>query len=359
MEEDKPSIHGDKNDKIDTDDRCLPWKNGYYKLEGINNVVYYVDGENVKKEGLVDNTEGPFSSGTWKFGNFGEAHPEVTKYTKRKTNDVEINLGMIVTKGVLSEDGTKITIWSITNEVASFIKMSENEYIDFKNSADPADAPSHHYKIQPEFQGKLIFISGAPGLGKSTAALSLSQQKEYVYYEGDAFGAYTNPYIPPNVKEPSLATWKQKPLKDVPQDRVDAINNGQKEMMKFMRKEEYDDIPVKRVFSALCKDIKSERKRIGGDWVVAKAIPTRVLRDHIKTQLPEAFFIVLNMSKDDQKKRILKRHGEGGRLVDALLNIYDLYETVAEGEKDAANLFITNDMSREDVLYKILELIPK
>ena len=130
-------------------------------------------------------------------------------------------------------------------------------------------------------------------------------------------------------------------------------------MIKFMRKEEYDDVPVKRVFGALCKDIKSERKRIGGDWVIAKAIPTRVLRDYIKTQLPEAFFIVLNMSKDDQKKRILTRHGEGGRLVDALLNIYDLYETVGEGERDAANLFITNDMNREDVLYKILELIPK
>ena len=70
-------------------------------------------------------------------------------------------------------------------------------------------APSSHYKIQPESIGKLLWVTGAPGMGKSTSGLILSKTAGYVYYEADAFGMLVNPYIPPDVEEPSLATMKQ------------------------------------------------------------------------------------------------------------------------------------------------------
>ena len=104
----------------------------------------------------------------------------------------------------------------------------------FQDFGDPHDAPPNHYKIQPENVGKLLWISGAPGLGKSTSGLYLSRKAGYVYYEADAYGGHLNPYIPPDVDEPSLATMKQKPLKGLPKERIDACS-GLSEFIKFIQ----------------------------------------------------------------------------------------------------------------------------
>merc|ERR1719273_503683 len=61
---------------------------------------------------------------------------------------------------------------------------------------DPIDAPPHNYTIQPENQGKLVWLSGPPGAGKSTIAALMSQMKNYVYYEADAFHLGVNPFVP-------------------------------------------------------------------------------------------------------------------------------------------------------------------
>ena len=147
--------------------KICPWRNGYYKLSGLNNMVFNVDQENVKTESFVENK---FGLGTWKFGNFGPADPEIIKCTGMKNYNVDVNLynGMWKSKGVISDDGGTLTLWTMANEVNHFKKMTIQEYEEFKNSADPVDAPTSHYKIQPEFtNGKLLWISGAPGSGKS------------------------------------------------------------------------------------------------------------------------------------------------------------------------------------------------
>ena len=234
--------------------------------------------------------------------------------------------GMWITKGILSDDRTKLTLWSITKEVASFEKMSEEEYDAFQSSAEPADAPSSHYKIQPEFQGRLLWISGAPGLGKSTIGYYLSRNAGYVFYEADCFGSNVNPYIPLDVdlSNLSFALLNQRPLKGVPKERVDARNRGVPEIKKYFRGEEYDLETVKRYYGLLAMDIKREKERMGGNWVVAQALPTRSLRDHMKEVIgPDLLFIVLNMSKEDQNKRIVARHGAEGGMNEFLLKIYD------------------------------------
>merc|ERR1719370_948636 len=58
----------------------------------------------------------------------------------------------------------------------------------------------------------LVWITGAPGLGKSTTAQLLSRHHGYVYYEGDCFFGVRNPYIPSDVPEPTLAQLKQRKL---------------------------------------------------------------------------------------------------------------------------------------------------
>merc|ERR1719412_2247293 len=94
--------------------------------------------------------------------------------------------------------------------------------MEYRESGDPVEAPPSHYKIQLENQGKFLFISGAPGLGKSTTGLLLSRKAGYVYYEGDCFLQSVNPYLPPDAKEPSLDVAKQKPLKGMSPERIDS-----------------------------------------------------------------------------------------------------------------------------------------
>ena len=91
--------------------------------------------------------------------------------------------------------------------VSQLIKLTEEEYIAFLNDFDPIESPPNNYKIQPENQGftfckhkfwknlnlsdlgKLIWITGPPGTGKSTTAQCLARDHGYVYYEADCFAS--------------------------------------------------------------------------------------------------------------------------------------------------------------------------
>ena len=357
-------LHGSRWVRNIPERNSKPWADGNYKLDTMNNMIFVINGENVVTAsihgGVMDEA---MSKGTFKFGEFEEAHPDVAKFTGKKNYNVDMSMwnGMWLTKGIVSDDGKKITFWSMTNELSSFEWLSEEDYAALKDCGDPADAPTNHYKIQPENVGRLLWISGAPGLGKSTSGLVLSRTADYVYYEADAFGTHVNPYIPPDVEEPSLATVKQKPLKGLPQERIDAVNKGVKDFMKLVEGKEYEVDNVNVFYTAMCKDIAKERKRMGGDWVVAQAVPKRVFRDNIREQLgPELIFVVLHMSKEDQKKRIVQRHGDqAGGINDWLIKLYDLYEPATEDEPNAINVVVTSDMSRDDVVQKILKMLPE
>ena len=39
------------------------------------------------------------------------------------------------------------------------------------------------------FQGRMIWMTGAPGMGKSTTAQILARNHGFVYYEADCFGS--------------------------------------------------------------------------------------------------------------------------------------------------------------------------
>ena len=72
-------------------------------------------------------------------------------------------LGMIKSQGVVSEDGTKIYSWGIWNKIETLSWQSQEDLEKLAIDRDPIEAPSCHYKIQPENQGKLVWISGPPG----------------------------------------------------------------------------------------------------------------------------------------------------------------------------------------------------
>ena len=113
--------------------------------------------------------------------------------------------------------------------VSELIKITEEEKIAIDNDFDPIEAPPGPYKVQPDvpgiqenqrtfiftflIPGKIIWLSGAPGMGKSTTAQLLARKNGFVYYEADCFMALKNPYIALDVDNPSLASQSQKPLK--------------------------------------------------------------------------------------------------------------------------------------------------
>ena len=87
---------------------------------------------------------------------------------------------------------------------------------------DPLAAPPCPYPLVPGAGGRLVWITGYPGTGKSTAAqimarnhgqkafyysnyLVLHIPSGYVFFEGDCFGRLLNPYIPVMAENASLA----------------------------------------------------------------------------------------------------------------------------------------------------------
>lgn len=342
-------------------DICTPWKNGHYRGHpGLGGMLLLAEGNNFVLYGPSGKPTyiPPTMKGTWTYGDFGEAHPDVAKETGKSQCNVEMIAmgGLWKTRAVLSDDGKRLTFYGMAHAVDFFEWMSEEEVAEFKDSGDPADAPPNHYKIQPENQGKLIWLSGGPGLGKSTSGHLLGKNAGYVYYEADAFFLHLNPYIAPEADEPTLAMMKQKFLKGVSQKRIDDVANGMGEFMEMLKGNEYDFDKTCLYYSAMCLDIANEKRRIGGDWVVANAVPTRVSRDHIRTKLgPNLIFVVMDMSKEDQQARVKERQGDDEEMINQMCKAYEIFEPPVADEPNTIHLLITKDMTRDDVVDKIIQ----
>ena len=178
-----------------------PWQDGLYIIKGMPTMVFTVRGEDVQYEALVGRTSthdnNPDCKGSFKFGDFGPAKEEVAKEAGKPDYNVQISLwnGILSPKGIVSDDGTKIHFSVLANNVDMFELTSEEAIKELRESGDPADAPPSDHKIQPEYQGKLLFISGPPGVGKSTTGFLLSKMYGYVYYEGDCFWMHMNAHF--------------------------------------------------------------------------------------------------------------------------------------------------------------------
>jgi len=169
---------------------------------------------------------------------------------------------------------------------------------------------------------------------------------------------HLNPYVPTDVDEPTLAMMSQNFLQGVPQKRIDDVADGVCHFFAMGDGKDYDLEKLCAFYSAMSEDVANEQKRIGGDFVVAQAVPTRALRDHIRKKLgPNLIFLVLHMSREDQMDRIKTRHGDEESMSEMLTKLYDKYEPATEDEPNAIHVLITKEMSRDDVVEKILKLV--
>ena len=152
---------------------------------------------------------------TFNYGDFGKASARVAEKSGKENFNVEVKCEFfnneVVDHGVMMDDGRT---FYLENMMGLWILdwISDEEAKALENDGDPIEAPPNYYKVEPERQGRLIWITGPPGLGKSTSAQLLSREHGYVYYEGDCFFNLKNPYIPPDVENPSVAQVKQRKL---------------------------------------------------------------------------------------------------------------------------------------------------
>lgn len=179
------------------------WKNGFY-VSSVNTFwVYFVDGQTVKSGNIANFSQGVNQDnlvddpGTWTNGIYGETCPEIMKMTNQSVYTVEM-ISMISGRKqyavVDKNDSGRLIKMGFSTAIDILTWVTEDELLakyeqgEFYNELSTLD-----YKPKPK--GKLIWVSGSPGSGKSTVGLTLSKGHDFVYYEGDSFLLHTNPYV--------------------------------------------------------------------------------------------------------------------------------------------------------------------
>ena len=135
-----------------------------------------------------------------------------------------------------------------------------------------------------------------------------------------------------------------KEFEKISQGRLDEIN--------------FDE--CKPFYANIAKDVATQKKRIGGNFAIAQAVTSRDIRDHIRITLPDCIFITLTLTKENQTKRVRARHGEDcGPIIQMFEKIFKFYEGPGEGEKNIYNIDINEDMTPDDVMNEVLEILNK
>ena len=220
------------------------------------------------------------------FGDFGPADDQVSRVSGQALFSVQFCYnwhGMeFVEHGVLCEDG-RMVIMKGPVGICKLEWLTDEEFEEFEAEGDPMEAPPGPYTRQPETAGKMLWITGAPGLGKSTVAQMLGRDHGFVWYEGDCFGNCTNPYIPLEAESPSLAQWNQKVLRgEGLEQRREVVRHGIEAFTQYFSGEHCNQDQFEEYFSGLCEDVLRERNRIGGNWAVSAVTLTRQLRNLIR-----------------------------------------------------------------------------
>jgi len=322
-----------------------PWRNGYYKVTGSFNYLIKlqdgkaeVKGSNDFKKIVLKKVEGDNGNKVKLMYDYDIPFEEY--------GTVVDNGCRIVFKGMLGDYKAEL--------------ISEEEAKVIEYDGDPIEAPPCPYEPQPEKVGKCIWIAGAPGTGKSTAASILGRKHGYIYYEGDCFAQIKNPYIPTSHEASSMAQVYQRPLVGPGlEERKRVAKAGWEAMISFMGGKCGPDA-LSELYIHQSLDVARERKRLGGDFVVAGVAPSRKLRDLIRKNIGEDIvIIVLEMDREMRMDRLRKRHdAEKGTDLEELLEGFSTFSDTPEGDEDGVfQIKLSLGMEKEDVVERILETI--
>ena len=124
----------------------LQWRQGFWKMGAFAANILQTSGDNKflwKNSVALDYPD--IEAGTFvidcEFGNFGEAKTEIANATGEKYYNFNASSPMINCKGVMNNDGTKITVWGISNAMEEWVWMDEAMVQEIKDNRDPFEAP--------------------------------------------------------------------------------------------------------------------------------------------------------------------------------------------------------------------------
>ena len=131
-----------------------------------------------------------------------------------------------------------------------------------------------------------------------------------------------------------------------------------KEMMKG-NFDNYAD-KLQPLYKNMGHDIVKQSKRLGGDMIIAQAVFSRDQRDYLREIVgSKLIFLVFNMNKDCQMKRVTERTpGIGEKYLEILYNA----ERCEPGAKDEINTYsmtVTEEMTCKDLEKTVLEFVQK
>ena len=306
----------------------------------------------------------PFMVGQLSSGDFGPASDEIAKITGMTRYNIQYEFPTFRMKNnaVSSCQGKRIHRYALLDGKLETVDLLDDKQLEaLKEKREPLDFPVLPSYIipKPGQSGRILWFSGVPGAGKSTSAQLMARNHNYVYYELDCICSAVNPYIDISVDNPTMQQTKQKSLKIVSEDFV-KMTEDWSECIQLITQGKIADIEEKFdscVFSA-ANHIIQQRQRLGGDWAVAFAIFTQKQREKLRQIIgPDLIFIVLGMTEECMRKRLMKRHQGQVQLVDAIVEVNKLYEDVGDDEQNAYRIIVDESMSREDVIDKTLEII--
>ena len=255
-----------------------PWRDGNYRGEGFVEALVLTGSQAVAADTGLQMT--------FKHGVFGDVDEEIAEMTGEKNYTVEMSFEemgkVIVSHGVLMEDGSKFVIRTF-GMLLTLDWVTEEEAERLANDGDPISAPPTPYKVEPERQGRLVWITGPPALGKSTSAQLLSREHGYVYYEGDCFFGLKNPYIPPDVEGDLTGQMKQRKLVgEGAVERKAVVDRSNQQWEARLGGGQWDVDAMEAGYIQMFEDISRERARLGGDWAVACVLDSRRVRDRAR-----------------------------------------------------------------------------
>ena len=199
-----------------------PCLDGFWYVEGGENNITEIKGVEGQRRQLWEFDMNPIQEGSKRTLAFGEFHEitskEIIKKTGAKHYNLEMKVDIFAGKvvsffGVASKDGKTMYIYS-NDKMITVHKLSpqkKEEILEARIHEDKLIPPG--FIPQPNVQGKIIFICGPPGAGKSTTAQYLAKEKGLIYYEADCFPQCLDPFVALDANEPSIAQMRQKPIK--------------------------------------------------------------------------------------------------------------------------------------------------